>query len=607
MSRASTRRQIAGPTEPPTLVVLPGGRGGLHDRLRPVERAVPLRERRAVRVSDPLRLLLVEDSAADGRLVVEMLREAGADWSVERVERVSEAQNYLDRRHVDCVILDLGLLDADGLDGLREVVARDPSVPVVVLTRREDELLSAEALRHGAQDYLAKRDLEPQVLIRAVRYAIERKATELQLVHLAHHDALTGLANRARFLESLAAVTATGSGLSVLFLDVDNLKLVNDSLGHAAGDHLLSSVAKRLVEVVRPGDVVARFGGDEFAIICAGLTDRATVADLAGRLLAGVSAPLVLGTRVYVASVSIGVTVCARGSRSDAAQVMGDADVALYVAKRHGKARFEIFEPSQRTDGGHRLALLSELQTAMVEDQFEVHFQPEISLQTGALVAVEALVRWRHPTRGLLPAGVFIDAVEEGGLVASLGAWVMRQACTALVGWPGGRPPRFAINISPRQFSVAGFVAEVEGVLAELAVPADLVELEVTEAALLVDESLAQVLRDLHGLGLRLAVDDFGTGYSSLNHLKMFPASTVKIDRTFVAGLGHDRTDEAIVAAVLGVAASLGLSTVGEGIETQEQRDLLTQMGCELGQGYLLGKALSRQDLYAMYGRPVTQ
>jgi diguanylate cyclase (GGDEF)-like protein len=597
------------PTGPhqPTLVVLPGGRDGAHDRLRPVESTQLLRDRRAPSPGDPLRLLLVEDSAADGRLVMEMIREAGADWSVERVERISEAQTFMDRHHVDCVLLDLGLLDADGLDGLRDVVARDASVPVVVLTRREDDVLSAEALRHGAQDYLAKRDLEPKVLIRAVRYAIERKATELQLVHLAQHDALTGLGNRGLFLDRLASLAATGSGLSVLFVDVDNLKLVNDSLGHAAGDLLLTSVARRLVDVVRPGDVVARFGGDEFAIVCAGLTDRVAVAELAGRLLTAVSAPLVLGTRVYITSVSIGVTVCSRGTKADSAQIMGDADVALYVAKRHGKARFEIFEPSQRTDGGHRLALLSELQTAMVEDQFEVHYQPEISLQTGALVAVEALVRWRHPSRGLLPAGAFIDAVEEGGMVASLGAWVMRQACTTLTGWPTGTAPRFAINISPRQFSVAGFVAEVEGVLEEFDVPADLVELEVTEAALLVDDSLAQVLRDLSGMGLRLAVDDFGTGYSSLNHLKMFPASTVKIDRTFVAGLGKDRTDEAIVAAVLGVAASLGLSTVGEGVETQEQLDLLTQMGCELGQGYLLGKAMSRAELYGTYGGEITR
>ncbi len=598
----SAQREEMPAQRQPCLAVVPGGVDAGMERLVRIERAEPLRERRAVSVTDPLRLLMVEDSAADGRLIMEMLREAGADWDVERVERISEAQTYLERRHVDCVLLDLGLLDADGLDGLRDVVARDPNVPVVVLTRREDDLLSSEALRHGAQDYLAKRDLEPQLLVRAVRYAIERKASELQLRHLAQHDPLTGLANRGLFLDRLNALTITAEGLSVLFLDVDNLKLVNDSLGHAAGDRLLTTVARRLVDAVRPIDVVARFGGDEFAIICPGLTDRFAVAELASRLLAQVSAPIVLGTRVYITSVSIGVTVCSRGNRVDAAQIMGDADVALYVAKRHGKARFEIFEPSQRADTGTRLTLLSELQTAMVEDQFEVHYQPELSLQTGELIAVEALVRWRHPTRGLLPAGAFIDAVEEGGLVASLGAWVMRQACTTLTGWPSGRSPRFAINISPRQFSVAGFVHEVEAVLSELSVPSHLIELEVTEAALLVDESVAQVLRDLNSMGLRLAVDDFGTGYSSLNHLKMFPASTVKIDGSFVAGLGKDRTDEAIVAAVLGVAASLGLSTVGEGIETVEQRDQLTQMGCELGQGYLLGKAMSRSDLYRVYG-----
>jgi diguanylate cyclase (GGDEF)-like protein len=584
------------PLRRPALIAVKGPGRDLTGIPRQVPRGEPLEERR--RGTDPrqsLRVLMVEDSAADGRLVVELLREAGVDWAVERVERVRDAATYVQRHRVDCVLLDLGVLDADGLEGLRQLVAVDGELPVVVLTRRDDDVLSTEALRHGAQDYLSKRDLAPLMLARSVRYAIERKATELQIVHLAQHDALTGLANRALLLERLEQALARGLGVGTLYADVDNLKLVNDSLGHPAGDKLLMTVARRLQEVVRPSDTVARFGGDEFAIVCPGLDDPH---DLARRIMSEACEPVVLGSRVYVPSLSMGIALCGPGNGHTVESALAAADLALYVAKRRGKARFEVFEESMREGGRENLALQTELKTAFVEDQFEVHYQPEVSLLSGELVAVEALVRWNHPTRGLVTAAEFIDVAEESGLIANLGRWVMEQACAALAAWPGASPPRFAINISPRQFSMAGFVDVVAEVLRDTGVDPERLEMEITESALLVDDAVAQVLRDLSELGIRLAVDDFGTGFSSLNHLKLFPASTVKVDKSFVAGLGVDPVDEAIVAAVLGVANSLGLSTVGEGIETAGQRDRLRELGCELGQGYLFSRAVSREQLY---------
>jgi diguanylate cyclase (GGDEF)-like protein len=580
-----------------------GGRTGLTSVPQPRTLGEVLEDRRRPSGSTRLRLLMVEDSAADGRLVVEMLREAGVDWSVERVERVQEALDFLERHHVDCLLLDLGVLDADGLEGLARVVLSGPEVPVVVLTRRDDEQLSTEALRNGAQDYLSKRDLGPAMLSRAVRYAIERKATELQLLHLAQHDGLTGLANRTVFLRKLTAALVRAEGVGTLFLDLDNLKLVNDTFGHDAGDRLLVEVGRRLQAAVRPTDTVARFGGDEFAILCPGMFEESLAVEVAERLMAAVASPFLLGTKVYVPSLSLGVSLTPPGVADTAETAVANADVALYAAKKGGKARFWLFDDNLRQRDRNQLALHTELRLALVENEFRVHYQPQVSLASGELVAVEALVRWEHPSRGLLAAGAFIDTVEEAGLVGALGAWVMEESCETLALWPTDHPPRMAINISARQFSMAGFVESVVAVLARTGVVADQIELEVTESALLVDDAVAQVLRDLADLGFRLAVDDFGTGFSSLNHLKFFPASTVKIDKSFVDGLGGDPVDEAIVAAVLGVARSLGLSTVGEGVETDAQRDHLRSLGCELGQGHLFDRALTRDVLFEQYGR----
>jgi len=569
---------------------------------RAASRETPLVDRRGRPARSTLSLLMVEDSAADGRLVQELLHEAGVSWQLERVERVRDAEAYLGRHHVDCVLLDLGVLDADGLEGLRRLVAADSELPLVVLTRRDDELLSAEAIRHGAQDYLSKRDLQPVMLARSVRYAIERKSTELQLLHLANHDLLTGVANRSVVLQRLEFALLGPHGAGVLFVDVDSLKLVNDTFGHDAGDRLLAAVARRMTEALRPSDTVGRFGGDEFAVVCPALTDALLAEELAARVREQVSQPLVLGTRVYIPSVSIGIALTAPDLPLGTDAAVANATLALDQAKRLGKARIAVFDESMRGSGAQRMSLLTELRTAFVEDQFRVHFQPQVSVATGGLAALEALVRWEHPTRGLLSAAEFIDVVEDSDMVASLGRWVLEQACGLLASWPARRgSPRVAVNVSPRQCTLPGFGDQVQEVVARCGVRPDQLELEVTESALLVDDLAAQALEDLHAVGFRIAVDDFGTGYSSLTHLKLLPVSTVKVDRSFVSGLGVDPVDDAIVKAVLEVSRSLGLTTVAEGVETEDQRERLAELGCDLAQGYLIDKALPPLEVYRRY------
>jgi EAL domain-containing protein (putative c-di-GMP-specific phosphodiesterase class I) len=335
--------------------------------------------------------------------------------------------------------------------------------------------------------------------------------------------------------------------------------------------------------------------------VCPALTERRLALELAARVMQEVAQPLVLGTRVYVPSVSIGVSLVPTGATRSTDEVVADADLALYEAKRRGKARVEVFQEQMRSTGGERMQLLTEVRTALVEDQLRVYYQPQVSLESGELVAVEALLRWEHPTRGIVNAADFFEVVEDSDMVATVGRLVLEQGCRALASWPGSRPPRMAVNVSPRHFSLPGFGDAVRKVVAEHGVDPTMLELEVTESAILVDEASTQVLRELNDAGLRLAVDDFGTGYSSLRHLKMFPASTVKIDRTFVSGLGRDPVDDAIVRAVLGVAASLGLTTVGEGVETREQHDLLLALGCGLGQGYLYDHALPLEEIHRRY------
>lgn len=448
-------------------------------------------------------------------------------------------------------------------------------------------------------------DGEPVAWISHVIDVTKRREAEAQLTWQAHHDPLTGLPNRALFQRHLdGALAERTEHTAVLFVDLDDFKIVNDSLGHGAGDRLLVEVGRRLGGALREGDVIARFGGDEFTILLPGITGQDEALKVAARLEHAMRAPVVLdGERRFV-SASVGVKVSAPGDAADSPTLMRDADAAMYRAKELGKARVEVFDETMREEAVQRLELESALRTVLERDELRLVYQPLVDLQDGGrLVAVEALLRWEHPTIGMVSPMRFIPLAERNGTIIEIGAWVLRTACHQLAAW-GSTDLRVGVNVSARQLGAEGFVASVREAIADSGIRANQLTLEVTETAVLGDpDVLTAALRDLKEIGVRLAVDDFGVGHASLRHLReLLPVDTLKIDKSFVDGITEDPDDAAIVQGVVRLAHSLGLLVVAEGIEHAEQGELLRSWDCQIGQGYHFDRPLEAGQIAEKLG-----
>jgi diguanylate cyclase (GGDEF)-like protein len=425
------------------------------------------------------------------------------------------------------------------------------------------------------------------------------QAAEL-FAHQARHDPLTALPNRTLLVEQLQGELARAARrkepVFLLWLDLDDFKVVNDSLGHQAGDQLLLAVGERVRACLRPGDTPARMGGDEFTVLLADVDGRQGAIRVAERVGTELAAPFEVAGHQVTVQASIGIAQSVPGHTS-ADQLLRNADIAMYEAKKQGKGQYQVFSPGMDQAAWKRLELEAELRIALEQQQFELYYQPILDLDSGAVSELEALVRWDHPTRGLLPPAEFIPLAEETGLIVPLGAWVLDQACQQLAAWEAGHQHHpslgLSVNLSPRQLREPELPSQVAQALARSGLDPRRLTLEITETSMIDDLGTAEAtLTALRRLGIHVAVDDFGTGFSALGALKHYPVDSLKIDRSFVDGLGHDAQDTAIVHAVIAFAKTLGLKVTGEGIETTEQLEQLRALGCDHGQGYYFAKPL---------------
>jgi diguanylate cyclase (GGDEF)-like protein/PAS domain S-box-containing protein len=673
-------------------------------------------------------LLLIEDNAGDARLIREMFNEHGAlDIELVRATTMSEAEEQLCQRMFDIMLLDLGLPDSQGLDAVRRAHSAAPRVPLVVLTGMDDESLAAQALQVGAQDYLIKGQIETRGLLRALRYAVERKTMEealfvekeraqvtlncigdavictdasgnitflnivaekmtswsrqeangrpvaevfqivdantretspnpmeisveknctvhlpancilvrrdgsevpiensvapihdregkptgavvvfrdvsaaramaLEMTHSAQHDFLTGMPNRMllndRVNQAIAWAQRHAKKVAVLFLDLDGFKHINDSLGHATGDKLLQSVAKRLVDCVRGSDTVSRQGGDEFVVLLTEVGQSEDAAITARRMLQTVAQAHSVDQHDLHVTTSIGVSVFPDDGQ-DAETLIKNADTAMYQAKENGRQSYQFFKPAMNVRAVERQSIEESLRRALEREEFLVQYQPKVNLKTLEITGAEALIRWKHPVRGMVPPSDFIPIAEDCGLIVPIGNWVLREACKQARTWMDAGLPlaTMAVNISAMEFRDEDFLDGVFRILRETGLNPAALELELTESVLMKRaESTQSILKILRGSGIQLAVDDFGTGYSSLSYLRKFPIDALKIDQSFIRQITTVPDETTIVTAVISMGRSLKLRVVAEGVETMDELTFLQAHQCEDAQGYYFSR-----------------
>jgi diguanylate cyclase (GGDEF)-like protein len=562
----------------------------------------------------PARVLLVSDDPRAAVLMGEMLR---AVWTAGLV--VSHTQSLADAAHellahgATCVLVDVAREPAP-IDALEQLCATVSHIPIIAISDRTDEDFGVAAVRAGAQDVLIMSELNASVLGRSIRHAVVRKRSEAALARQALHDPLTSLPNRALFLDRLRVALdrsrRTETAVIVMFLDVDGFKRINDTLGHAAGDLVLTVLGDRFSRLLRPMDTVARFGGDEFTFLFEGLDSEPETALLAERISASAALPLAFADEQLSISVSIGVTILT-DPKTPLEEAIRHADKAMYRAKELGGSRFELFHAATGGTGGTGIVprpdagLEPALRQALARSELRVHYQPRVSLngETG-LVGFEALVRWEHPERGLMEPADFIDVAEESGLIMPIGDWVLEQALDQVERWRRSRPEvTISVNLSGRQLEDAELPDRLTTTMRRGGHDPSVLCLEVSEEALAADpEAASRQLAALNEMGITLAIDDFGAGDCTGSDLQQMPVHILKIDRTLVSRLGGAEAESADVGAAVELGHRLGLCVVAEGVETDEQLAQLRELGCDGAQGYLFSQPMPEEGVCSLLG-----
>ncbi|MEM9530845.1 MAG: EAL domain-containing protein [Pseudomonadota bacterium] len=547
------------------------------------------------------KVLLVDDSEDDYVITRSWLKESNSQYQIEWAKSYDEGLEKIAGGDFDICLIDYSLGARSGLDWLNESRVQEAAIPVIMLTGIGSLHTDLEAMASGVADYLEKSRIDGPTLDRAIRYAIENRRLVEALNRQSRTDSLTNTANRLGFQQVLAASVAAARRhrrlMGLLCIDLDKFKEINDTLGHSVGDQVLCEVASRLQHAVRADDMVARLGGDEFAVLLNEISAPMDAARVAHKVLETLRVPIRHEGHELHVSASVGIAV-SHGDE-EASQVFDAADMAMYESKRGGRNQFCFFDSRMQEAVARRAGIESDLKSAIARDQLSLAFQPQVDAETGRVVAVEALIRWRHPHLGHLSPGEFIPVAENSQVICDLGQWVLAKACESLKLWHEVAPRlRMSVNISPRHLEDQWFLEGIRSVIDERGVAADALELEITETAVMQnpDEAVTRLL-ELNRYGVRFAIDDFGTGYSSLANLKKLPVRVLKIDRTFVSGIGIDKDDETIIRATLSMARSMGLEVVAEGVETKEQAAFLTEHGCTVHQGFYYSRPVSDMAL----------
>jgi diguanylate cyclase (GGDEF)-like protein len=574
----------------PSGLIVIGSRGELDDDLLGVVRRFANEISLAQELAEREQLLAgIVDNSSD---VIAVIDSRG------RLTFVSPAVRALTGREVDELVgchLSTLLLDGDEPVGDGWTV---PSRPTAFRLAGVDGEREVEVTASG---------VGASARVLNIRDVTERRRLEAEVAYRAYFDTVTGLPNRARFIDhlqqSIRRSRRSDRSVAVLLVDLDDFKGVNDGLGHAAGDALLGEVARRLGTVIRDADVAARLGGDEFALLLEDVRDAAEALSVADRLAEELRRPVTLDGRQVVLSASLGIVVSTDARHPD--ELLRDADVAMYAAKAAGKNQYALFEPQMHRRALARLEIRAELEDALLHDEMVLHYQPIVSMDSATVVGFEALLRWQHPQRGLVPPLDFVPVAEETGLIVPIGRWVLEEACRQLADWQAQRPDEpplhVAVNLSPVQLRGRRIVEDVAATLAATGLEPSLLTLEVTETALIGEAAdVGRVLRELKELGVRVAIDDFGTGYSSLSHLQQFPVDIVKVDRAFVSVVTDGVEQAALAEAIVKLARTLNMDTVAEGVEDPAHADILRDWGCGYGQGWLWSKALPADEVAAL-------